>query len=201
MSRLNWCLLALTLALAGCVETDGLLSDPADGTPDPSLYGHWVAKQVEGGVTTEFHAFIGKHKTAGNPKGLMDLQLTAFTPQENGVERGEFTYVCVTKLGKSAYLNLIPAPADFDTAEQYTKWSKEPKKVAIARYECDGKTIKIWLADTSKKSEDRIKQLVQAGELKKKDHVQDAASLATYLAKNGGEELFDELFLTFTKVP
>lgn len=201
MTRLTWCLLALTLALAGCVETDGLLSDPADGAPDPSLYGHWVAKQVEGGVTTEFHAFIGKHKTAGNPKGLMDLQLTAYTPQENTVERGEYTYLCVTKLGKAAYLNLIPAPADFDTAEQYAKWSKEAKKIAIVRYECDGKTIKIWLGDTSDKSEDRIKKLVKAGELTKKEHVVGAQGLAKYLAKDGGEELFDELFLTFTKVP
>ena len=194
----------LVLFVAGCgVRVTQPLSDPSTSEADESLYGHWLETVKQDGKVGEFHVFIGKHWTQGNPKAIMELGSIGWCPDDKQVKSYPTAYFTVTRIGRDTYMNLIGGPSspDFSLSDEgsYAKWiANEKKTCEVFRYVCDGKTFQAWtVADVDAK----LKSLREAGDLKMVGGVVTSDSLVGYLGKNGGEKLFDKKGFDFRKIP
>jgi hypothetical protein len=198
--------LLCVLLTPGCtVDTTEPLSDPATAKPDESLYGHWISKSEGPGKTGEDHAFIGKHTTQGNPRGIIEVARVDWEPAGNKVYQPPRIYLTVSRIGETSYMNLFYAKGgadlSLDAKGSYEQWKKDPmRRCMILRYRCDGKTLQIW---TARKAEDQLRDLSKAGELKLVGDptTVTADSLHRYLQKNGGEQLFNDPMPVYRKVP
>lgn len=195
------------LLVSGCaVHTNDPLSDPLTADADESLYGHWLETKKEDGKTRELHAFIGKHTTKGNPKSIMEIALVYWQIDEKTVQSDRLLYFTTSAIAKTSYINLmVDSAPDFSLSGvgSYAKWTKNEKRACVIfRYSCDGKKLELWSAKESKAA---LKKLSEAGEVKlihrDKEEFVTSDSLVKYLAKNGGESLFNDPAWTFSKVP
>ncbi len=206
----RWLLIFGVLFITGCptVQTTQPLSDPLTAEPDESLYGHWLATEKEDGKTRELHAFIGKHTTKENPEAIMEVWVIHWEREDKKLDGGLY-YFTVTRIGKASYMNLIGVdtpsvgskdmPLSLSAVGSYAAWTKnEKKKCGIVRYSYEGNKLQIWVPTDVKQA---LKGLSEAGELKLIGEVVTIDSLVRYLRKNKGEELFNKLARTFSKIP
>lgn len=202
-------ILFATLLVAGCtVKTNQPLSDPWTTEPDESLYGHWLSTKKENGKVCELHAFVGKHQTKENPRSIMEFVMIGWEVDDKRVSNeNSVGYFTVTRIGKTSYMNLIEPGGttkfSLSQAGSYAMWAKDRERTCtVVRYSCDGKKLQVWNA---KERDAVVKKLSIARELKdgfgRVSVIVTAESLARYLQENGGEGLFDDLVVTFSKVP
>lgn len=200
VSKMRHTLLVLLigLSLLGCdLETSQPLSDPLTAEADEAMYGHWIATQKEqDGTISELHVFIGKHTVKGNPESIMEFVGVGWSPNKFEISGSDDkAYFTVTRIGKTSYLNLFAVSGEMTPPRRikmgdYKKWaSDEKRKCTIVRYQCDGKTLRVW--NVNSKIEKRLKEEKQLELDERGGDIVSIESLIRYLRKYGGDELFD----------
>jgi hypothetical protein len=214
MSRFTWlAVVGLAFTVCGC-DLDKPLSDPNTSQVDERLLGRWVGIGTSANPEVEgSQLFVGRHATAGNPRGMMEALSIGYDPKNQtiyGLDSTRVTYVSTTKIGQIEMLNLyyeqLPVgsgdaigarPADFSPENSYQAWSKSSARyVCLFRYVVAGDQLKLYMVDPSK-----LDDLADAGELTKSGDLISAESLAAYLASPGTAGIFlgEEDALTFRK--
>lgn len=208
-------LLVLVPFLTGCTTATGPLTDPKIGKIDESLIGHWAGLKKEEGNQAEIHLFIGKpevknwsrpyKKEEGNragihlsinfevekkPKGIMECASIEWDRANQKINDAKW-FFSVSKIGKTSYINLFLTGS----------YENQKNDCLIFRYRCDGQTLQLWSID-----EEKVGQLGNEGHLtlnmEKIFQRVSVESLAAYLTKNGGEDLFSkESTCVFSRVP
>ena len=203
MSRFTWlAVVGLAFTVCGC-DLDKPLSDPNAAQVDERLLGRWVGVGTTANPEVDgSQLFVGRHSTAGNPRGMMEALSIGYDPKSQeiyGLDSTEVCYFSITKIGQIEMLNLyyeqLPPgsgdpignrPADFSEENSYEKWSKGSRRyVNLFRYVVDGTKLKLYMADPLK-----LDDLAKAGELKKSGELVSAESLAAYIATQGIDGLF-----------
>jgi len=151
-SWVGWVPIAITVSalIAGC-HIDAPLSDPADSEIDEHLLGQWLVS-MQRPDTVERHAFIGRHSVPGGPKRLYELILVEYDASTHKIiSSPEHTYMSMTSIGDSKYLNWYIPPQDgldFSAKAGYRKWVNDTRRSCLLfRYEVDGDKIQLFPLD------------------------------------------------------